>query len=96
MTLVLNEGKMGLTIQDAIPDSSPLVVQGAGALAATALMAAGRMDASMAIVEPVSGSTTLDQRPDQVLSVPDPSLKLEKPSGPNRTVQDPTMNGPSW
>jgi len=59
-------------------------------------MAAGRMDASMAIVEPVNGSVSLDQSPDQILTPANPDLKLERSATPTMGYQDPTMtmNGP--
>ena len=87
---------MGYSIEG-IMDGSPLVVEGRGEMTANALMKAGLGGTSMAIVEPVSGTVDLGRTPQEILTVADPSLKLERDNQPANTmgIMTPSMmSGP--
>ena len=85
-----------LPIDMAIPTSSTLLVEGSGRLAAQALLAAGQ-PAAMAVIEPLTGQISPSRTPEEVMTITDPSLKLERAAKPenNMTVHGPSlMNGP--
>lgn len=65
------------SISDAIPNDSPLIVLGAGALAASAMIAAGQKDASVIVVNPKSGEPSMSTTPAQIMTPEDPKAKLE-------------------
>ena len=76
------------SISDAIPNDSPLIVLGAGALAASAMIAAGQKDASVIVVNPQSGEPSMGTTPSQIMTPPDPAAKLEIGTPAiNRTMQ---------
>ena len=68
------------SISDAIPNDSPLIVLGAGALAASAMIAAGQKDASVIVVNPQSGEPSMGTTPSQMMTPPDPTQKLDIPN----------------
>lgn len=85
------------TIRDAIPDATPMIILGGGALTANALISAGQRDASMIVVEPLNGRPSPAQTVAEFTSVPDPNLKLEiAPNTPQMTIgtSGPRMGGP--
>ena len=65
------------SISDAIPNDSPLIVLGAGALAASAMIAAGQKDASVIVVNPQSGQPGMNTTPSQIMTPADPAAKLD-------------------
>lgn len=84
-------------IKTVISNASPLLVVGSGILTAQALMAAGQPAASMAVIEPVSGRLDQTKTPEQIMTVLDPRLHLEKSASPQNTMtlQSPSFSGPA-
>jgi len=78
--LELDEETMGIEsigIKSALSDPSTLIVQGAGLMAANALISAGQPDTSMVVVAPENGQVQPEQTAQQIMTPPDPSAELK-------------------
>lgn len=89
-----------LTIQDAIPTASPMIVTGMGLLATQALMAAGQPATPTVVVDPAGGKPGLTQPAAELATTLNPDRRLEMAAKEPRTninIGAPAINkGPAF